>query len=367
MRWEFWARTKIGGASTGRCWFTPEAIPGGCRSTPRRQTVWRSAFARAAAGDDDRVRRNADALGGVGRGNSQRAAGSFGRCGVAVRREACGLGPAGRDRRRDAPGCGNRKPSRCLRGWRGRQVYTFLQKPTLAEVKAAGGVLEDGRVAVDIGLLRFDADLTAALTELCGIQDLPAVDLYDQITRGLTGQWKPEKDAGRSGGNWRESLRAPERLPAFHCAVVEGEFIHAGTTRSFRTLAAGSGGILDSVIGEGSQGGPRSRDPGMRPGRASVRQPRRNPAWTHRIERGRGSSRRHRGSPVAGRVAERPRLGDPRVWSRRRSEADVREATWFNRPILETLERLGLRGRRGVEAGRKLSQNQRCGTPRCFQ
>jgi fucokinase len=30
--------------------------------------------------------------------------------------------------------------------------------------------------------------------------------------------------------------------------VVEGEFIHAGTTRSFRTLAAGSGGILDSII-----------------------------------------------------------------------------------------------------------------------
>jgi len=27
--------------------------------------------------------------------------------------------------------------------------------------------------------------------------------------------------------------------------VVEGEFIHAGTTRSFRTLATASGGILD--------------------------------------------------------------------------------------------------------------------------
>jgi fucokinase len=46
----------------------------------------------------------------------------------------------------------------------GGQVYTFLQKPTLAEVKAAGGVLEDGRVAVDIGLLRFDAEMTVALS-----------------------------------------------------------------------------------------------------------------------------------------------------------------------------------------------------------
>ena len=38
----------------------------------------------------------------------------------------------------------------------GEQVYTFLQKPTAMEVKAAGGLLDDGRVAVDIGLLRFD-------------------------------------------------------------------------------------------------------------------------------------------------------------------------------------------------------------------
>jgi len=39
-------------------------------------------------------------------------------------------------------------------------------------------------------------------------------------------------------------LRAPGQPAGFHCAVVDGEFIHAGTTRSFRTLAAGSGGVL---------------------------------------------------------------------------------------------------------------------------
>lgn len=54
----------------------------------------------------------------------------------------------------------------------GDQVYTFLQKPTAAEVKAAGGVLADGRVAVDIGLLRFDADLTTALAKLADIGTL---------------------------------------------------------------------------------------------------------------------------------------------------------------------------------------------------
>ena len=121
----------------------------------------------------------------------------------------------------------------------GDQVYTFLQKPTAAEVKAAGGVLEDGRVAVDIGLLRFDAELTAALTELAEFKTLPAVDLYDEITRGLTGQWKPERDAGLFWRELERILRAPEQPAEFHCAVVEGEFIHAGTTRSFRALAAG--------------------------------------------------------------------------------------------------------------------------------
>ena len=134
------------------------------------------------------------------------------------------------------------------------RVYTFLQKPDLAAVKAAGGLFEDGRVAVDIGLLRFDAELTAALSELSGFRTMPAVDLYDQITRGLTGQWKPEPGAGLF---WRELalILGPAK---FHCSVVEGEFLHVGTTRSFRALAAGAagaGGVLDSVIGSECKAG----------------------------------------------------------------------------------------------------------------
>jgi fucokinase len=130
----------------------------------------------------------------------------------------------------------------------GDQVYTFLQKPSPAEVKAAGGLLDDGRVAVDIGLLRFDADLTAALTELAGFRSLPAVDVYDQMTRMLTGQWRPEPGAGLFWRELERILRGAEQPVEFHCSVVEGEFIHAGTTHSFRALAAGSGGILDSII-----------------------------------------------------------------------------------------------------------------------
>lgn len=76
-------------------------------------------------------------------------------------------------------------------------IYKFLQTPTRADLTAAGGLLHDGRVAVDIGLLRFDAELMAGLAELSGFGNLPAIDLYDQIARSLTGQWKPESDASR--------------------------------------------------------------------------------------------------------------------------------------------------------------------------
>ena len=41
------------------------------------------------------------------------------------------------------------------------------------KVKAAGGILADGRVALDTGLLRFDSEMTARLTELSEFRNLP--------------------------------------------------------------------------------------------------------------------------------------------------------------------------------------------------
>ena len=226
------------------------------------------------------------------------------------------------------------------------QVYTFLQKPAPATVKAAGGVFEDGRVAVDIGLLRFDPELTVALAELAGFRTLPAVDLYDHITRGLTGEWVPEAGAGLF---WRE-LKQILSPAAFHCSVVDGEFLHVGTTRSFRTLAAGAagvGGALDSVIcGECKLGheavvlecdlaGPVSAGRGAIlhgltgiSGRVEVPEE----TVVHQLPVS--------GTPVSGKEAS--------GWVIRAygSEDDPKQplanATWFNRPILETLERLGL-------------------------
>ena len=157
----------------------------------------------------------------MGRGNSQRAASGFRRCGVGFDAKSVQWdwpGVTGVAMRLD-PETGSHHGVYVVGA--GGQVYTFLQKPTLPEVKAAGGVLEDGRVAVDIGLLRFDAEMTAALSELAGSVALPAVDLYDQITRGLTGQWKPEEDAEPFWFRLAEILHAPERPAGFHCAVVE--------------------------------------------------------------------------------------------------------------------------------------------------
>ncbi len=225
----------------------------------------------------------------------------------------------------------------------GERVYTFLQKPTLQEVKAAGGVFDDGRVAVDIGLLRFDADLTDALTTLAGYKDLPAVDLYDQITRGLTGQWKPEKHAGSFWLELGRILRSSERLAAFHCAVVEGEFIHAGTTRSFRSLASGSGGVLDSVIGEGSKVG---HDAVILECDVDVPVFASRGAILHGLTGLSGAVEVPENTVVHQLPVELP---EGRGWVTRAygveddSKQPLDKATWFNRPILETFERLGIK------------------------
>ena len=227
-------------------------------------------------------------------------------------------------------------------GTEGR-VYTFLQKPSFSEVKAAGGVLSDGHVAVDTGLLRFDAEITAAFSELAGTGPLPEVDLYDQITRGLTGQWKPDADAEPFWHRLENILRPDQRPAEFHCAVVEGEFIHAGTTRSFRTLAASSGGMLDSVIGgvcdvgheavilECDLSGPVSASRGaILHGLVGLTGPVEVPEDTvvHQL-------------PVEGAC------GDGWVIRTYGVEDNPKQAlpgsTWFNRPILEALQRLQLR------------------------
>ena len=225
----------------------------------------------------------------------------------------------------------------------GDQVYTFLQKPTPAEVKAAGGMLADGLVAVDIGLLRFDPELTASLAGLASHGDLPVVDLYDQITRGLTGHWMPEASAGPFWSELTRIIRPAEKPIAFHCAVVDGEFIHAGTTKSFRSLAAGTGGLLDSVIGGGNQIGHEAvilecdLKGSVSAGRGAI---------LHGLTLLNGSVEVPENTVVHQLPVETP-LGAGWVIRAYGVEDDpkqaVANATWFNRPIMETLERLGVK------------------------
>lgn len=135
---------------------------------------------------------------------------------------------------------------------RGR-VYNFLQKPSVAELRAAGGLLEGDQVALDIGLLRFAAEAAARLTQLAGVREvegrltvgpsilesdgasggqLPSIDLYEHVTRTLTGQWAPKPEDPPAMHALAEALKG---LP-FSCSIVTGDFTHIGTTTLFRKL-----------------------------------------------------------------------------------------------------------------------------------
>lgn len=121
------------------------------------------------------------------------------------------------------------------------RVYAFLQKPSSAEVRAAGGMLENNQVAVDTGLLRFDPETATALTDIAlQIPCIPVLDLYQNMTMALTGQWKPSRQDGIFLRAISDTLHG---LP-FSCCVVDGDFVHLGTTRAFRAAitAASSGG-----------------------------------------------------------------------------------------------------------------------------
>ena len=51
------------------------------------------------------------------------------------------------------------------------RVYAFLQKPSVSELQAAGGLLPGDQVALDVGLLRFSPEAAARLTQLAGVSE----------------------------------------------------------------------------------------------------------------------------------------------------------------------------------------------------
>ena len=130
------------------------------------------------------------------------------------------------------------------------RVYSFLQKPSAAQIRAAGGLLPEETAALDTGLFRFDAPTAARLTALAGVAQragrwetdpgilartadgLPFFDLYEHFTMGLTGEWTPGAADPPAASRLAQALRG---VP-FHCDLVEGEFTHIGTTQLFRRL-----------------------------------------------------------------------------------------------------------------------------------
>jgi fucokinase len=133
------------------------------------------------------------------------------------------------------------------------RVYAFLQKPSVADVRAAGGLLGGDEVALDIGLLCFCPEIAARLTELAGARvadgglslgrsiletevaadgRLPVIDLYQHVTMALTGQWTP----GPADPPALHALASALKGVAFWCSTVRGDFTHIGTTRLFRKL-----------------------------------------------------------------------------------------------------------------------------------
>ncbi len=267
-------------------------------------------------------------------------------------------------------------------GEQGR-VYAFLQKPTRSQVSEAGGLLPDGQVAVDSGLLRFDPATAAILTELAGVHHVGdewqfdhglltrnewgmlTIDLYEHMTLALTGQWTPAPELDARWHRLVESLRG---VP-FWCDLVSGEFTHIGTTTLFRRLMTeennfsrlyeaqqrlevinppgmrSAGVIVDSVLTGGGELGAGSiaieclLHVPIRAGRGAILHGLTDLHWPIEVP---DDTVAHQ-VPIALPTSERNTVirvygveDDPK-----RSVSSA-TATWFGRPMLEMLELLGI-------------------------
>ena len=159
------------------------------------------------------------------------------------------------------------------------RIYAFLQKPSLAQLTASGGMLKDDQVALDTGLLRFAPEAAVRLTELAGVTQLngalqlgpgvieqsmardgkpAAIDLYEHVTMALTGQWIPGSHDSAALHALAEHLKD---VP-FWCSVISGDFTHIGTTALFRQLMTSEKVLGDLYAVQQRLGA--TRQPGVR-------------------------------------------------------------------------------------------------------
>lgn len=208
-------------------------------------------------------------------------------------------------------------------------VRAFLQKPSLDEARAAGGLLADDHVALDSGLIRFCPDTAERLAALAPSlkPDSPAIDLYQHITMALTGQWHPCAD---DPAVLHQLSAALEGVP-FWVETVEGRFMHIGTTKLFLQLMT-QATLSDSLAIECSFEVPvRAGRHSILFGLEDIRQPLDVPDETvlHQSSVVLPDATRATVIRVYG-VADDPKL------------AACAGASWFGRPIIQELARLNI-------------------------
>jgi fucokinase len=234
------------------------------------------------------------------------------------------------------------------------RVYSFLQKPTREALCAAGALLDGDQAALDIGLLHFSPEPAARLAAIELGEDAPLIDLYQHVTGALTGALRAD-----TAGPLQKVTRALADMP-FWCSLVDGEFLHIGTTTLFRELLTGawtesgtrpitgtqSGVAVDCVLGRGVTPGPGALliecnlSGSIEAGRGSVvhglegiSSPVEIPEDTvvHQVPVAVGGDGRRGVVVRVYGVSDDPK-----------TQASAWKATWFGRPMIDELRGLGL-------------------------
>lgn len=172
------------------------------------------------------------------------------------------------------------------------RVVDFLQKPDESRARAAGAIGDDGRVAVDTGLVFVAPDLCEVLAGIArsGIVEglaegkVPQMDIYEEFLMALVPSISREDYLGRVGGRGPATPENLDRLSRLHgtlhrfplsCfAAWECDFFHIGssaellggfagdslTARLFSFASENGAGsapfVFNSAVGQVSARGP---------------------------------------------------------------------------------------------------------------
>lgn len=133
-------------------------------------------------------------------------------------------------------------------------VRSALQKPTLAQARAAGAIDGRGRALVDTGVIAFSATACQALLRAAGTSlmqriaaaQAPPIDLYDHVMRAampglsMRDYAAPYRASGQWSGDLARLHRGLRRRRVDAAILDPCSFDHAGTTREYLELLTAS-------------------------------------------------------------------------------------------------------------------------------